>query len=174
VHRKFALTVVAQSIDLKVGDLKVEGQRTSRTSAGRATLKGRTPIPSPRIARAGRGERAATFDTDRTLNIPLRQKEALSRPTKRRLSEPGSYIHSAILNMSQPSVAKLMPKKHMTEAAAFPLLMKHPGEQRRALARFASDHEREFAPIPRYHCLPLQQAGKLQRSLMAKRSRPNE
>jgi hypothetical protein len=96
VHRKFALTVVAQSIDLKVGDLKVEGQRTSRTSAGRATLKGRTPIPSPRIARAGRGERAATFDTDGTLNIPLRQKEALSRPTKRRLSEPGSYIHSAI------------------------------------------------------------------------------
>ena len=94
--------------------------------------------------------RPHSLGTDGALNVPLRQKEAaLSRPTKRRPSELGYYIRLAILNMSRPSAAKLTHQKNMTEATAFPLLMKHPGEQRRALTRFASDHEREFAPIPR-------------------------
>jgi hypothetical protein len=44
---------------------------------------------------------------------------------------------------------KPTPQKSMTEATAFPQLMKHPGEQRRALSRFACDHQCDFAPIPR-------------------------
>jgi hypothetical protein len=44
---------------------------------------------------------------------------------------------------------KPTPQKSMKDATAFPQLMRHPGEQRRALSRFACDHERDFALIPR-------------------------
>ena len=37
----------------------------------------------------------------------------------------------------------------VTEATASPQLVKHPGEQRPALSRFACNHESDFAPIPR-------------------------
>ena len=107
-----------------LGLLTVPGQQPDRVAGLSGYRRDRKPLPN---ARAAATRRRATF---LHISSPSHQLADFEHePTER------SEAHA--------------PEKHGGGHGDPPSLVEHPGEQRRALSRFARDQKRNFAPIPR-------------------------